>query len=78
MAALVTAGVTLAVNSRAQSLGISRRAPLLAAASWQQEESAPAAGQWATARQLWGNWPALSATLLLMLDAAAPLVSSLP
>jgi hypothetical protein len=74
-AALLTAGVTLAIDSRAQPLATSRQAPLLAAASRQQEARAPPAGQWATAQRLWGNWPALSATLLLMLDAATPLVT---
>lgn len=78
LAALLTAGVTLAVNSRTQPLAASRRAPVLAAAGWQQEAGAPPAGQRATARRLWGNWPALSATLLLMLDAAAPLVTLPP
>ena len=75
MAALLTARVTLAVKSRADSSAASRQEPALAEGGRQPEAGAPSAGQWATAQRLWGNWPALSATLLLMLDAAAPLVS---
>jgi hypothetical protein len=69
--------LTLALSSHAQPLAANRHQHVLAAAGWQQEAGAPQAGQWATAQRLWGNWPALSATLLLMLDAMAPLVTSL-
>jgi len=39
-----------------------------------RQQEADATAFWAMTHRLWGNWPALSATLLLMLDAALPLV----